>query len=45
MRQKHESGRVTPYVKILFGVRNGSLLNEAASMIAYGGGMDYRLNK
>lgn len=38
-------GRSTPYAKVLFGVGNGDFLTGASSAIAFGGGLDYRLNK
>jgi hypothetical protein len=36
---------VTPYGKVLFGFGSGSFLNGHTSVLAYGGGVDYRLSK
>lgn len=36
--------RVTPYGKFLFGLGNGSFLNGNTMVLAYGGGVDYRLS-
>ncbi len=38
-------GHATPYIKVLIGLGNVSFLNDAANIIAYGGGLDYRLDK
>ncbi len=37
--------RVTPYGKFLFGLGNGSFLNGNTLVLAYGGGVDYRLTR
>ena len=36
---------LTPYGKVLVGVGGGSFLNGHTSVLAYGGGLDYRLNR
>jgi opacity protein-like surface antigen len=38
-------GHATPYVKVLFGIAEGSFLNGQASDLVYGGGIDYRLTR
>lgn len=38
-------GRATTYAKVLFGRGNGDFLKGPAFVIAYGGGLDYRLSK
>lgn len=40
-----EHGRFTPYGKFLFGWGSGSFLTGRATTWAYGGGLDYRLNR
>jgi len=37
--------RFTPYGKFLVGFGSGSFLNGHTTVLAYGGGVDYRLNK
>jgi hypothetical protein len=37
--------RFTPYGKVLVGMGSGSFLNGHSFVIAYGGGLDYRLSK
>lgn len=37
--------RVTPYGKVLVGLGNGSFLNGNTLVLAYGGGVDYRLTR
>jgi len=41
----HRYHRFTPYGKLLVGISNGSFLVGNATTWAYGGGVDYRLNK
>jgi hypothetical protein len=41
----HTWGRYTPYAKVLIGWGSGDFLSGRAEDIAYGGGLDYRLNK
>ncbi len=36
--------RLTPYGKVLFGLGNGSFLTGGTTVLAYGGGVDYRLS-
>jgi hypothetical protein len=36
--------RITPYGKFLVGLGNGSFLNGNTFVLAYGGGVDYRLS-
>jgi hypothetical protein len=36
---------LTPYGKFLFGFGSGSFLNGHAPVLAYGGGVDYRLSR
>ncbi len=36
--------RLTPYGKFLVGLGNGSFLTGSTFVMAYGGGVDYRLN-
>jgi opacity protein-like surface antigen len=38
-------GRATPYGKVMIGFGNGSFLSGRASVLAYGGGVDYRLTR
>jgi len=40
-----EYRRFTPYGKFLFGMGDGSFLTGKTTTWAYGGGVDYRLNK
>ncbi len=40
----HDFGKFTPYGKFLFGAGNGSLLNGSATVLSYGGGVDYNLS-
>jgi hypothetical protein len=37
--------RLTPYGKVLVGLGNGSFLNGSSFVVAYGGGVDYRLSR
>jgi hypothetical protein len=41
----HTYGRLTPYGKFLFGFGSGSFLNGHSTVLAYGGGVDYRINR
>ena len=36
---------LTPYGKFLVGIGSGSFLNGHTTVLAYGGGVDYRLNR
>jgi hypothetical protein len=41
----HTYKGLTPYGKFLIGLGSGSFLNGHSTVLAYGGGVDYRLNK
>jgi opacity protein-like surface antigen len=41
----HQFGKLVPYGKLMVGIGSGSFLNGHSTVLSYGGGVDYELNK
>jgi len=41
----HTFGKFIPYGKVLWGLGSGAFLNGNATVLAFGGGLDYRINR